>query len=225
MQGIFLPERGCFRVTCITDSGPVSRLMSPGDYASFICAAYGDATGDVEAMPIVEPTPTEFLRGRFDTGIGSGCVAYRLPPGNYPLLFGRDDTKMKHYMVHFPTTIWQIRVIQHKVAGIDVFVVFDEPINDNTMLFRLPLPNCYDDGKICLGANHWTMNKLSDFHEIVGRFFSAPHNVDLFNPGEYGCTVLQLLKKLEKEGITTATAKPVGTFQDCKNRKLLPAFC
>jgi hypothetical protein len=32
-------------------------------------------------------------------------------------------------------------------------------------------------------------------------------------------------QKLEKEGITTATAKPVGTFQDCKNRKLLPAFC
>lgn len=226
MQSVFLPERCCFRVTCNAKDGPVSRLMSLSDYVNFINNAYGEAAGDsFDSFSVVDPTPQEFIRARFDTGIGSGCVAFRLPPGDYPLIFGRDEAKQKHYMIHFPATIWQFKVNQRKVTEVSIYCIFDEPLTDKTMLFYLPLPNCYDSGKICIGSNHWTMEKFSDFHELVGRFFSAPHNADLYDPSKYGANLLTFLKKLQKEGITAATAKPVGTFQDCKNRGLLPAFC
>lgn len=219
MKSEFLPERNMFRVVCDTPTGPVSKLMSPADYMSFLDSSLqGMICKDDEKRGLIEPTPNEFLRARFDPLEVSGCVAYRLPAGTFPILrAGKEGC-----MVAFPDTLWHIKVRRRAVLEIHLFCLFEKDLTDNTILWRLPLPNVYGDGKICLGGNQWKFENFNQFFELVHRFFSAPHNGDLFNAREQGMTFDELLPILECDGITEKTAKPVGTLGECKRK--LAAF-
>lgn len=220
----FIPERECFRVVADTDNGPISKLLSIGDYQKFIESVFASKSVTPKDLGVIEPLPSEFLRARFDPLSASGVAAYRLSAGSYPVFYRPDEKEAKSYLVHFPDTLWHVHVTRGVVSNIHLFCVFDKEITDSTILWRLPLSNVYSDGRICLGGNKWKFRSLSDFRVLTNEFFSAPHENALYNPAEFGMPLNEMFPLLEKEGITTCTAKPCGTYGECIQHGLLSAL-
>lgn len=221
----YLPTRDAWRVVYDVDApgadktpAEKSKIMTPDEYFQFIKEAmrvYDKETVELRAFTM---PPKEFLRANMDFSKWTGSAAYLLPAGDYPVL----TTSNGNAMISFPDTLWHISVTRGQVNTLSVFLLF-EPLTDKAILYRLPFPNCYQNGHICLGGNRWAFSSFSDFSELVQKFFSAPHNGDLFQKAEYGgISFAELFPILKKEGLTKDRCIPIKEFGKLKSE--LEAF-
>lgn len=204
----YIPQREAFRVTYTDENdGTKSKILSPDEYYKFIKKALHNQEPPPKYHTFTQ-MPKEFLRARMDVEKWTGSVAYLLPAGTYPVL----TVKEGNAMVRFPQTLWHFNVSKGAVSGLSLFCLFDE-LSPTTVCYRLPFPNCYENGHICIGGNRWTFKDFSDFQDLVGRFFSAPHNGDLFEPERLGvANFAELLKKISADGLTREYCIPVKEF-------------
>ena len=210
-QSEFLPKRSAFRVTydtnTTTGSAQKSKVLTIPEYVAFLEEVLAGSELSAKLYPF-QQMPPEFLSARVNVEKWTGALAYTLPPKVFPIITKKGDRAM----VSFPQTLWHIEVHNGTVSRMHVFNLF-EPLGEHTMLYRLPLPNVYHDGAICIGGNQWSFTDFHDFQELVGRFFSAPHNGDLFSPDQYGTTdFTELLQILKRDGVKKERCVPVGEF-------------
>lgn len=86
-----------------------------------------------------------------------------------------------HYDVCVPSLVFAFHVEEGKLSHTRVFTLKDETPKDESVLYRYPYGNVYDDGRVC-----WGYNKLQDIREIKGLemimtlFIQSPCNSDLY---------------------------------------------
>lgn len=91
-------------------------------------------------------------------------------------------TKEKEIELMFNKTIYKLKLpnILWIVKGKDVKVFcYKSTLKKDTILYKLPTPNVYNDGKICWGNVKYEINSLSDVLMLERLFFESNFNEDL----------------------------------------------
>lgn len=109
-----------------------------------------------------------------------------------------EDTQ---YDVCVPSLVFSFHVDKGRLECTRVFALKDAKPTDDSILYRYPYGNVYDDGKVC-----WGHNSLPDIHAIkrlemvMTLFIQSPCNSDLYRPekciGIRGVELRELFEKL-----------------------------
>ena len=90
------------------------------------------------------------------------CAIWYSPPEKRTLLFS-DSLGIANGEMCIPSLIW-------KATPTDLYlyaIKLKERANANTILYRAPFFNMYDNGKVCMGTVEVDMRKCADLHEFI----------------------------------------------------------
>lgn len=171
------------------------------------------------------------------------CIIPRLPSGTlgglryfsdssfYMEVYVEADVHPTAYMkpenmvlLPFPSLIFMISVKNGKMESSRVYAVREKyrAVNDETELYMFPYGNVYDTGRVCWGSNFSVFNvpSVTDVEEVIGTFFSAVMNNDLYNMNTKRRVPLEQLidEAAQKTCFDEGILLPMGTLS--KLRKL-----
>jgi len=104
---------------------------------------------------------------------GQELIAIYIPPGRRTLVAWLDPEQKVEFDVPLPGFVFTGQGGQYRI-----FAVKQRP-GERERLFRPPLPNVFDDGRICAGNVNFPPCTATTIHEAVELFFASEFNHDL----------------------------------------------
>lgn len=101
---------------------------------------------------------------------GQELLAVYIPPGRRTLIARLDPDRRREFDLPLPAFIFIGQGSQYRI-----FAVKQRP-GERERLFRPPLPNVYDDGRICAGNVNFPPCSAKTIHTVAGLFFASEFN-------------------------------------------------
>lgn len=143
--------------------------------------------------------PFGYVRGARDVFDASTFLVVMIYPAEKRILtyYGEE------MVIPYPELLFEFKVIGGRVVHSGVFSVIHESGED--YLANYPFGNVYGSGEICWGSNVLpNVRSMKDIELIVGLFFGAVTNNDLYRPGS---NIKGLKKFTNQKGLLCALEK------------------
>ena len=86
------------------------------------------------------------------------------------------------YDVCVPSLVFSFHVDTGRLEKTRVFVLKDDKPTGNSVLYRYPFGNVYDDGRVCWGSNVFPdILEIKRLEMVMTLFIHSPCNSDLYN--------------------------------------------
>ena len=108
------------------------------------------------------------------------------------------------YDVCVPSLVFSFHVDKGRLEKTRVFVLKDDKPTGNSVLYRYPFGNVYDDGRVCWGSNVFPdILEIKRLEMVMTLFIQSPCNSDLYQSekciGVKGVPLRELFEQLHNK--------------------------